>query len=141
MRTRTSSVSVITTNLWLVAAAAIGTLFLIACLAIVAGLIVIFAQPARAHDALPTAAQPKGWSYPTSCCSLADCREVGSTRSSSKVKVAETQAGYKISTTGEVLAFGDTRIKDSPDGEFHWCSRAGADDGETICLFAPPRGF
>lgn len=35
----------------------------------------------------------------------------------------------------------DARIKRSPDGKFHWCSVAGADDSRTICLFVPPRGF
>lgn len=98
--------------------------------------------PALAHDAIPTAAQPKGWSYPFSCCSGIDCREVGDGKSSkAPVKIIETATGYKISTTGEVIAFGDTRLKDSPDGVFHWCSVAGADDGRTICLFKPPRGF
>jgi hypothetical protein len=97
--------------------------------------------PALAHDAIPTAAQPQGWSYPLSCCSGYDCREVGDSRSGAKITIAEVPEGYKISTTGEVIAYNDTRIKDSPDGEFHWCSVAGADDGRTICLFIPPRGF
>jgi hypothetical protein len=34
--------------------------------------------PSFAHDALPTAARPQGWSYPFSCCSGYDCREVTS---------------------------------------------------------------
>ena len=34
--------------------------------------------PAAAHDAKPTAAMPQGWSYPFSCCSGYDCREVSS---------------------------------------------------------------
>jgi hypothetical protein len=97
--------------------------------------LVLLACPAAAHDAIPTAAKPLGWKYPFSCCSGFDCREV-----SSKA-VVEGSTGYTIRATGEKLAFGDTRLKDSPDGEFHWCSVAGADDSRTICLFVPPRGF
>ena len=87
------------------------------------------------HDALPTAAKPQGWNYPYSCCSGIDCREVPGTA------IGEKPEGYVIKGTGEVIAYSDTRIKDSPDGEFHWCSVAGADDSRTICLFAPPRGY
>jgi hypothetical protein len=96
---------------------------------------------ARAHDALPTAAKPNGWSYPTYCCSGVDCREVGDSRSSAKIRIYETPLGYRVSSTGEVVAYSDYRIKNSPDGVYHWCSVAGADDTRTICLFVPPRGF
>ena len=84
---------------------------------------------ARAHDA------PKGWSYPFSCCSGIDCREV------TAKAISERPDGYVIEGTGEQIAYNDTRVKNSPDGEFHWCSVAGASDGRTICLFVPPRGF
>jgi len=88
------------------------------------------------HDALPTAAQPNGWKYPFSCCSGQDCREVADSA------ITETAVGYKIDATGEVVSYlGDPRLKQSPDGKFHWCSVAGAPDGRTICLFAPPRGM
>lgn len=93
---------------------------------------------AEAHDALPTAAKPQGWKYPFSCCSGYDCREV---TSGPQGTVREKPEGYVIAKTGEVVAYGDTRLKDSPNGEFHWCSVAGADDSRTICLFVPPRGF
>lgn len=87
------------------------------------------------HDAIPTDAQPLGWSYPWSCCSGQDCR-----RADGEVK--ETPAGYQIAETGEVVPYGDKRIKDSPDGEFHWCRHlTGKDAGKTICLYVPPRGF
>ena len=91
--------------------------------------------PAAAHDAKPTAAQPLGWSYPFSCCSGYDCRAVSSQQ------IGERPEGYVIEGTGEVLAYSDARLKDSPDGEYHWCSVAGKDDGRTICLFVPPRAF
>ncbi len=89
----------------------------------------------RVHDALPTPRQPEGWSYPFACCSGWDCRRVAA------ADVFEGPDGYRIVGTGELVAYGDARLKDSPDGDFHWCSVAGASDGRTICLFVPPRGF
>ena len=91
--------------------------------------------PAAAHDAKPTAARPQGWSYPFSCCSGYDCREV-----SSKA-ISEKPEGYVIKGTGEIVAYSDGRLKNSPDGEYHWCSVAGADDSRSICLFVPPRSY
>jgi hypothetical protein len=103
----------------------------IAAAALAAGM----AMPAAAHDAKPTAARPQGWKYPFSCCSGYDCREVSSKQ------VSEKPEGYVIKGTGEIVAYSDARLKDSPDGEFHWCSVAGADDSRTICLFVPPRSY
>lgn len=94
-----------------------------------------WAFPAAAHDALPTAAQPNGWSYPYACCSGIDCREVAGKL------ISERPEGYVINATGEILAYDDRRIKYSPDGVYHWCSVAGADDSRTICLFVPPKSF
>ena len=91
--------------------------------------------PAAAHDAQPTAGKPQGWKYPFSCCSGFDCREVSSKQ------VSEKPEGYVIKGTGEVVTYTDARLKDSPDGEYHWCSVAGADDSRTICLFVPPRSY
>lgn len=90
---------------------------------------------AFAHDAKPTSARPQGWSYPFACCSGYDCREV------SAKAISERPEGYVIRGTGEVVAYSDARLKDSPDGEYHWCSVAGADDSRTICLFVPPRSY
>jgi hypothetical protein len=84
---------------------------------------------AQAHDA------PSGWKYPFSCCSGQDCRPV-TTRT-----ISERPEGYVIATTGELIGYGDKRVRSSPDGEYHWCSVAGTDDGETICLFVPSRMF
>ena len=86
-------------------------------------------QPGLAHDA------PKGWSYPFACCSGIDCREI------SPMTISEKPEGYVIKGTGELVSYADKRVKISPDGEFHWCSVAGADDSKTICLFVPPRSF
>ncbi|GIL03210.1 MAG: hypothetical protein BroJett030_31090 [Alphaproteobacteria bacterium] len=84
---------------------------------------------ARAHDA------PSGWSYPFNCCSGYDCRAVP-TRA-----VSTGPDGYVIASTGEVVAYSDQRVRHSPDGEYHWCSVAGKDDGRTICLFVPDQVF
>lgn len=139
MRTIFSASTNVAVGLSLMAAAIIGTLFLIACLVVTGGLIAFLAQPARAHDAMPTAAKPQGWSYPFSCCSGYDCREV---TSGPQGTVRERPEGYVIAKTGEVIPYtGDTRLKDSPDGATHWCSVAGADDSRTICLFVPPKGM
>jgi hypothetical protein len=84
---------------------------------------------ASAHDA------PTGWKYPWACCSNMDCQQVQSSA------VLEKPQGYVIQSTGEVVGYQDKRIKDSPDGEFHWCAhQAGLDAGHTICLFVPSRG-
>jgi len=93
------------------------------------------ASPALAHDAMPTAAQPQGWTYPFACCSGYDCRAV------SDKAISERPEGYVIKGTGEVVGYADARVKNSPDGEYHWCSVAGSNEGRTICLFVPPRGF
>ena len=87
-----------------------------------------YCTPARAHDA------PLGWRYPWSCCSNQDCRQVP------QDWVREAPDGYHVA--GETIPYGDKRLKDSPDGEVHWCAhQAGIDAGRTICLFVPPRGF
>ena len=94
-----------------------------------AGLTSSIGVPALGHEA------PTGWSYPVSCCSGFDCREV------SAAAIRERPEGYVIGPTGEVVAFSDKRLRNSPDGEYHWCSVAGADDGRTICLFVPPHSY
>jgi len=97
--------------------------------------VVVGVAAASAHDALPTAAKPQGWSYPFYCCSGYDCRSVPQTA------ISERPEGYVIKGTGEVVTYRDTRLKDSPDGEYHWCSVSGADNTRTICLFVPPRSY
>ncbi|MBD9570802.1 hypothetical protein IB272_19785 [Ensifer sp. ENS08] len=90
---------------------------------------------ANAHDAEPSPGQPYGWSYPSACCSDYDCRMV------TGHAVSEQPQGYVIVQTGETIGYEDGRIKQSPDGLYHWCSAAGAHDGRTICLFVPQRQF
>lgn len=97
-------------------------------LAFLAGLAV--APPAFAHKA------PTGWTYPFSCCANLDCREV------SDSAISEKPEGYVVKATGEVIGYKDIRVKNSPDGLFHWCAhQGGLDAGRTICLFVPPRDF
>ena len=87
-------------------------------------------SPARAHQA------PTGWTYPWACCSNLDCREVEAKT------ISEKPQGYVIQSTGEVVAYGDKRVKDSPDGEYRWCAhQTGIDAGHTICLLVPPKSF
>ncbi|ESY72567.1 hypothetical protein NKH57_01375 [Mesorhizobium sp. M1050] len=98
--------------------------------------IAMLTAPAFAHDATPTAAKPLGWSYPFACCANYDCRTAHTG------EVLEKPEGYVIAGTGEVVPMSDKRVKDSPDGEFHWCAhQAGLDAGKTICLFVPPRSY
>ena len=97
--------------------------------AAVVAIFLIAGDSAQAHDA------PKGWTYPYSCCSGYDCREVASKA------ISDRPDGYVIRGTGEVVSYHDKRLRTSPDGEFHWCSVAGANDGRTICLFVPPRSY
>ena len=84
---------------------------------------------AFAHDA------PAGWSYDLSCCSTVDCRQVPASY------VRETAEGYVLVRTQETLRYGDYRIRQSPDGLWHWCTTGGRDDAGTICLYVPPRGM
>lgn len=86
------------------------------------------ASTAMAHDA------PTGWSYPFSCCSNQDCREVPD------ASIRETPAGY-LASNGETIPYTDKRIKHSPDGHFHLCTVAGEEKGRALCLFIPPRSF
>ena len=84
---------------------------------------------ASAHQA------PTGWAYPLNCCSNQDCREVNATAISTRTE------GYVIDRTGEVIGYSDRRLKDSPDGHYHWCTVGGTEAGATICLFVPPQSF
>ena len=85
---------------------------------------------AYAHEA------PKGWTYPLACCANYDCQEVPQS------DIGERQEGYVIKKTGEVVGYRDIRVKNSPDGEYHWCAhQAGLDAGKTICLFVPPPSY
>lgn len=87
--------------------------------------VLVFSGAAGAHDA------PTGWSYPPACCSDIDCRDVPADW------VFAGPDGYRIVITGEVVRYGDSRLRPPPDGLVHWCSVAGSSDSRTICLFVP----
>jgi hypothetical protein len=116
---------------FLLASLTVGVVIAAAALGIVGA-----ATKAFPHDALPTAAKPQGWAYPFACCANFDCEAVPESA------IVEGARGYEIRSTGELIPMLDKRVKDSPDGQFHWCAhRAGLDAGKTICLFVPPRSF
>lgn len=103
---------------------------LVIALGVAAAAIAFWIGPTWAHDA------PTGWKYPWACCSSMDCQRVDG------AAVSERPEGYVIESTGEVVAYADKRVRDSPDGDFHWCAhQAGLDAGHTICLFVPPKGY
>jgi len=64
-----------------------------------------------------------------------DCREVPAST------VKEDGRGGYIVPSGEQIIRADVRIKNSPDGAYHWCTVAGEDDGRTLCLFVPPPAY
>lgn len=107
---------------------------------VLALVIVLLAGGANAHDAMKTAAAPLGWKYPWACCSNMDCRAVAVP---ADIREPTTiHPSYMIVKTGELIGQTDKRIKDSPDGEYHWCAHtSGKDIDHTICLFVPPKGF
>lgn len=76
--------------------------------------------------------------YPVECCSGLDCAPV-----SGDVDVTATKGGWRINATGEVLPFGDPRVRQTPaeaHDAYHRCSVSGNVMGRTICLFVPPVG-
>lgn len=101
------------------------------CVSVIASLFFLTSptSPGYAHQA------KSGWNYPTACCSGIDCREVPAKA------VSEGPQGYVIVGTGEVLPYKDARVRNSPDGEYHWCSIGGASNTKTVCLFVPPRSY
>jgi hypothetical protein len=109
--------------------------FLIA-VGIVIAMLVLWAGRADAHEAPPSKMQPLGWQYGWECCSMTDCRPIGSDA------VETTPHGYVVKLTGEIIPYGDPRIKRSKDELFHQC-RIGGDPKAThsICLYAPDQGF
>ncbi len=105
------------------------------CIATI-GLVVLGVVSAWAHDAKPTAGNPLGWKYGLECCSLIDCAPASSS------DIRETKNGYVIVRTGELIPYGDSRIKLSKDELFHRCTPQGNLDAKrSICLYVPDRGY
>ncbi len=72
--------------------------------------------------------------YPFECCSDADCKPLPDDA------IIEEQYGYRVKSSGEMIGFGDPKIRFSPDGQWHRCSYGGLPEANTICLFVPGRG-
>lgn len=88
------------------------------------GIVMLCSTLARAHSF-----------YEATCCSGLDCRPVAD------AAITEGPNGYVINATGEVIGYGDKRIRQSPDQSYHWCSVGGKPDTKTICLYSPGKGF
>lgn len=78
---------------------------------------------------------PSGWLYPYQCCGDRDCQPIHGAR------VAEGPQGYVLQDTGETIGYRDSRVKNSPDGEFHLCIVKTQAASRTRCLFVPPRSY
>lgn len=85
-----------------------------------------------AHDALPTAGNPLGWTYNNACCSGHDCAPLP------PGAVVGISSGWFIPATGETIPYSDPRVRDSGDSDFHRCSPNGT---TTRCLYVPPQAF
>lgn len=100
-----------------------------------AGLILtLIALPAVAHDAPPSAAMPKGWTFASRCCGNGDCYPVQTDA------IRERPDGYHILSTGEVIPYQSTKVLPSPDGLPYRCSTAGSVQGVTYCIYVPKGG-
>lgn len=98
--------------------------------------------PGQAHDA------PSGWPYPGGCCAGVHCAPLPAEM------VERTAEGYLIVPTGELIPY--KVANSSPDGDYHYCIRDDAVNGETIrrsvkdyevmdrstlCFWAPRNGL
>lgn len=75
--------------------------------------------------------------YPYNCCSGFDCRAV------SQDDLSATDKGWLVKSSGEVVPYGDQRIKATPPeggGLFHLCTEGGRADGRVICIYIPNFG-
>lgn len=86
--------------------------------------LLLWSMPGHAHD----------W-YPYQCCSDKDCRPV----SASAIRTGPH--GYVINASGETVGYGDSRVRTSPDDDYHWCNAGGTEKGRTICLFVPQQMY
>lgn len=92
--------------------------------------LLLLTVPAWGHDA------PAGWSYSVLCCSNRDCRQEASG------EIKETPQGYRVTSTVELIQYGDGRIKQSGDEYFHRCAIGGDFAySRSLCLYVPQRSF
>jgi len=76
---------------------------------------------------LPTSAKAHSW-YDHDCCSDKDCAPVN--------EIKEGPGGYTL-PNGDLMKYGDGRIRQSVDNQFHWCHNGVI----TYCLYVPGRGI
>lgn len=97
------------------------------CIAMLFMLSVFMVLRATAHNA------PTGWAYDSDCCSSIDCAPAPSD------SVRELPQGVLVVPTGEVIPYGDSRLRDAPDGLVHLC-RSLVDPKRTYCVYLPSKG-
>ena len=100
-------------------------LYVLGILCLAAFTLCIMTLTLAAHEA------PLGWAYDYECCSGVDCRQA---------KVREVIDGY-IVPSGDLIPYGDKRVRLSKDEFFHWRTVRGEDGTPTLCLYVPNRGF
>lgn len=102
-------------------------------LAFVTALLAVFVSgPARAHD----------W-YDPACCNNQDCQpvepdRVTATATGWRVQIAPGDHILSHTPIDVVVPYGDKKIRDSQDGEFHVC--IGPYTNTLFCLYVPPMG-
>jgi hypothetical protein len=80
-----------------------------------------------------TFAHAHSW-YDSDCCSNTDCAPIDD------AYIAETNTGYVV-PSGELIKYGDSRVRQSLDGGWHWCHAVPVNNWiKTYCLYVPPRG-
>lgn len=83
-------------------------------------------SPARSHEF-----------YDPICCSDKDCGPVKAT------DFRPVPGGWMWVPTGEIIPYNDSRVRESPDGQFHRCAHKGPNDNDTkysYCIYIPPMG-
>lgn len=74
--------------------------------------------------------------YPRECCMDIDCAPVDTK------EINQTEFGWNILISKETIAFDDSRVKASPDQQFHRCVKDFWDlASPTRCLFVPKFGM
>jgi hypothetical protein len=111
--------------------------FLLSYIILASFVLFLMAAAALSHEATTIQGEPLGWSYPVSCCSNKDCREVPATT------LTPVKGGWRVELNGQFIPNNSSKLRDSPDGRYHLCM-AGAKftpTGTALCIFTPPMGF
>lgn len=98
-------------------------LWLLAIFAVILYLSGLSWAPAHAHS----------W-YDPECCHDRDCRPVPD------AEIVERADGVYIPSSGDLIPYGSSKIRMSPDGKKHLCTVAGAVGSAPLCIYLPGRG-